>query len=57
MVGVLRMRYTKIEELKKIHADLNKKKDLTKEEKVTKLTIKDKIFQLEQQFAEEHWST
>mgnify|MGYP004116298875 CR=1 FL=1 len=51
------MRYTKIEELKKIHADLNKKKDLTKEEKVTKLTIKDKIFQLEQQFAEEHWST
>ena len=45
-----------IEELEKQHAELNKQKSLTKEEKVTKLRLKDKIFELEQQFAEEYWS-
>ena len=45
-----------IEELEKQHAELNKQKSLTKEQKVTKLRLKDKIFELEQQFAEEYWS-
>ena len=45
-----------IDELKTEHAELNKQKSLTKEEKVTKLRLKDKIFELDQQFAEEYWS-
>ena len=48
---------TYIDELKTEHAQLNKQKSLTKEEKVTKLRLKDKIFELEQQFAEEYWSS
>ena len=47
---------TYIDELKTEHAQLNKQKSLTKEEKVIKLRLKDKIFELEQQFAEEYWS-
>ena len=46
-----------IEELEQQHAELNKKKDLSKTQKVTKLRLKDQIFQLKQQFAEEYWSS
>tara|TARA_B100001057_G_scaffold258717_1_gene258853 strand:+ start:16726 stop:16884 length:159 start_codon:yes stop_codon:yes gene_type:complete len=42
--------------LKEQHADLNNKKDLTKEEKIIKLLLKDKIYELELQMAEEYWS-
>ena len=43
-----------ISELKVAHAVLNKQTNLTKEEKVKKLKIKDKIHQLELQFTEEY---
>ena len=45
-----------ISQLKVEHAVLNKQDNLTKEEKIKKLKLKDKIFELEQQFAEEYWS-
>ena len=45
-----------IRSLKEQHAELNRQKTLTKEEKIIKLSLKDKIHQLEQQFAEEYWS-
>ena len=45
-----------IEELEQQHAELNKRKDLTQKQKVLKLRLKDQIFQLKQQFAEEYWS-
>ena len=43
-----------IDELKTEHAQLNKQKSLTKEEKVTKLRLKDKIFELEQPVSYTH---
>ena len=46
-----------IDELKTEHAELNKIKDLTHKQKVLKLRLKDQIFQLKQQFAEEYWSS
>ncbi len=45
-----------ISQLKVEHAVLNKQSNLTKEQKVKKLKLKDEIYQLEQQFAEEYWS-
>ena len=45
-----------ISQLKVEHAVLNKQDNLTKEEKIKKLKLKDKIFELEQQFTEEYWS-
>ena len=45
---------TYIDELKAERTIKQTKKSLTKEEKVTKLRLKDKIFELEQQFAEEY---
>ena len=45
-----------INHLKELHHDLNKDKEPTKQIKVKKLELKDEIFKLEQQFAEEYWS-
>ena len=45
-----------INHLKELHHELNKDKEPTKQIKVKKLELKDKIFKLEQQFAEEYWS-
>ena len=41
-----------INHLKELHSELNP----TKEMKIQKLKLKDEIFKLEQQFAEEYWS-
>ena len=46
-----------INHLKELHHELNKDKQPTKQIKVQKLELKDEIFKLEQQFAEEYWST
>tara|TARA_B100001063_G_C16372126_1_gene361290 strand:+ start:116 stop:280 length:165 start_codon:yes stop_codon:yes gene_type:complete len=46
-----------INHLKELHHELNKEKQPTKQIKVKKLELKDEIFKLEQQFAEEYWST
>ena len=46
-----------INHLKELHHELNKDKEPTKQIKVKKLELKDEIFKLEQQFAEEYWST
>jgi len=45
-----------INHLKELHQELNKDKQPTKQIKVKKLELKDEIFKLEQQFAEEYWS-
>ena len=45
-----------INHLKESHHELNKDKEPTKQIKVKKLELKDEIFKLEQQFAEEYWS-
>ena len=45
-----------INHLKELHHELNKDKNPTKEMKIKKLNLKDEIFKLEQQFAEEYWS-
>ena len=45
-----------INHLKEVHHELNKDKEPTKQIKVKKLELKDEIFKLEQQFAEEYWS-
>ena len=46
-----------INHLKELHHELNKDKQPTKQIKIQKLKLKDEIFKLEQQFAEEYWST
>tara|TARA_B100002019_G_C20876365_1_gene406497 strand:+ start:111 stop:269 length:159 start_codon:yes stop_codon:yes gene_type:complete len=45
-----------INHLKELHHELNSDKNPTKEMKIQKLKLKDEIFKLEQQFAEEYWS-
>jgi len=45
-----------INHLKELHHELNSDENPTKEMKIEKLKIKDKIHELEQQFAEEYWS-
>ena len=45
-----------INHLKELHHEQNKDKEPTKQIKVKKLELKDEIFKLEQQFAEEYWS-
>jgi len=43
-----------IQYLKEQHHELNKKKDLTKEQKIKKLHLKDEIIRLQMDFAEEY---
>ena len=45
-----------INHLKELHHELNNDENPTKEIKIKKLKLKDKIYELEQQFAEEYWS-
>ena len=46
-----------IQYLKEQHHELNKRKDLTKEQKIKKLHLKDEIIRLQMDFAEEYGQT